>query len=145
MSLKQFEKFHRQFFISKPLPPSNKEVLITFLVSIIAAPFLFASLFMIPIIGQVLSLTAFCLTTIYFWVRKSVKITAVIILAYLLFIIPALVTVQFVAVKNRFDVTLFLLIASCIPVSIFYILLVAGRIWFMVESKQDQELTATGA
>jgi len=137
MSLNKLEKSQRKLFRKPPPAVTTREMLVTFLVCLITAPFLYSALFMIPLIGQGLFLGAFCLTLIYFYVRRSLKIILSVVLANLIFIIPTLIVLQLVTVKNRFDVTIFILIASCIPVSIFYILIVAGLSWHFVESRQE--------
>ncbi len=139
MSLQKFEKIHRQS-VKHDLPKTNgKEVFITWFICFIAAPFLFTALFVIPIIGQMLFAAALILTLIYVYVRKSLMIALAVFLANLMFIIPTMITMQLVANKNRFEVTMFFLIASCIPVSIFYIFAVAGKVWYLIEKSHEAE------
>ena len=117
---------------------SNKEFFYSWLICFVCAPFLFSALFMIPFIGQMLFFASVFLSVYYIYVRRSLKLAVAYLMANLLFIIPTMITMQLVSNKNRFEVTLFILIAACIPVSIIYTVTVAARAWYIVESKYGE-------
>ena len=133
MNLNQFENQQRKLLVRKPFPPDRKEIKYFFLITIITYPFLYAGLFMIPLIGQFLFLFALCITLLYLYVRKSLKLIAICVASNLIFLIPTIITIQSISVKNRLDVILFFLMATCIPISIMYILVTSGLVWYNID------------
>jgi len=135
VNLDALERSHRINLKISPHPVTLKEGIISFLVVFLCAPFLTATFLMIPMIGQMLIFFAAALSATYLYIRRSLLLTLIVSAAYLSFLTPLLIFIQ--VLKHRLDVTLFFLIASGIPVSIFFIGLVAGKLWWEVERRES--------
>jgi hypothetical protein len=127
ITLDQFEKFHAPSLRRAPSRATIKEIVGTALVSLITAPFFFATFFCIPMMGQVTVGFAGLLTAIYLYYRRSPVIVATILLMAILLSSGVFASIQ--TVKNKLDVTLFFLIALGIPVSAMYSMFIGMKIW----------------
>lgn len=125
--IEDFEKFHAPRLRKAPPPVSLKEVVLTVLVSMVVAPFIFTTFFVIPMIGQIsVGLAAF-VTALYLWSRKSIVIALTILASGGLFSSLMFMSIQ--SIKYRIDVTMFILIALGIPITTLLTIFVAMRVW----------------
>jgi hypothetical protein len=125
--IEDFERFHAKRLRKAPPPASLKEIAITVLLAIIVVPFMYVTFMCIPMMGVVTVGFSLFITSLYLFFRRSL-----LILAAALFSSGALAGLFFVfvqSVKYRMDVTLFVLIALGIPVTIIYTTFVGMRIW----------------
>lgn len=136
-TLQHLEKFHRRAVLSVPPRVTGGELFITAIVCFLTAPFLCSALFLIPIIGQILFFGVTLLILLYFFVRGSAIVVFTALGAFLLFAIPVLVAME--NIRYRLDLPLFFLMAGCIPVSIFFGILVAARIWLLIELRHEED------
>jgi hypothetical protein len=125
--IEDFEKFHAPRLRKAPPAVSVKEVVVTLLVSMVVAPFIFTTFFVIPMIGQIsVGLAAF-VTALYLWSRKSIVIALTILASGGLFSSLMFMSIQ--SIKYRIDVTMFILIALGIPITTLLTIFVAMRVW----------------
>ena len=136
-NLNSYEKLLRKEGKSYLPPVAMNELAAAGLVSFLCSPFLSAVLLMIPLIGQLLFVIALSLTLVYFYVRKSVGIILISLAAHAIFIISLFTIIQ--QVKHKVDVALFFMMATCIPITIFYCLLIAGRTWYLIDMKHKNK------
>lgn len=127
--LDDFEKFHVRQRVRKVPPVTVREILITLAVSLLCAPFFFATFFLIPMMGQITVGLAALLTALYLWFRRSVVVAAVVITGSGIF--SGLMFGFIQSIKTRLEVPLFILIALGIPVTAMYCIFIAGRIWIL--------------
>ena len=125
--IEDFERYHARQMRKAPPPISLKEVVITWAVCVVMAPFLYATFFLIPMMGQVT--VGFCgfITALYLFFRRSVVIALTVlatggVLASIFFM-----TIQ--SVKYRLEVPLFILIALGIPMTLIFTTFIGMRIW----------------
>lgn len=125
--IEDFERFHAKLLRKPPPRASLKEILLTTLTAIVVVPFMYVIFMCIPMMGVVTVGLAFLVTALYLYYRRSI----VILLASLLSssALAAIFFVSVQSVKYRMDVTLFVLIALGIPVTLIYTTFVGMRIW----------------
>ena len=125
--IEDFEKYHASR-MRRPQPRASlKEVLSAVLLATIVSPFMYVIFFCIPIIGIVTVGFAGFVTTLYLFFRRSIVLWLTTILTC-----GALAGIFFSviqSVKYRLDVTLFVLIALGIPVTLIFTTFVGMKIW----------------
>ena len=122
-----FERFHRPLLRKAPPPVTLKEIAWTMAISTAVAPFFFATFFIIPMMGQITVGLAAIVTTLYLFFRRSLVVALTVLVSAMLLSSVAFMSIQ--SIKYRLDVTLFVLIALGIPVTILYCLFVGMKIW----------------
>lgn len=125
--IEDFERFHAKLLRKAPPRASLKELLLTVMVSIMVVPFMYVIFMCIPMMGVVTVGLALFVTALYLYYRRSALVLLSTILSS-----GTLATIFFVSVqsvKYRMDVTLFVLIALGIPVTLIYTTFVGMRIW----------------
>jgi hypothetical protein len=127
--LDDFEKFHVRQMVRTSPPVTLREVLCTLLVTLVCAPFFFATFFLIPMMGQVTVGLAALLTALYLWFRRSLLVAFIAVSGAGIF--SGLMFAFIQSIKMRLDVPLFILIALGIPVTAIYSIFIAGRIWIL--------------
>lgn len=127
IKIEDFEKFHAASCRKAPPPVSLKELVATVLVSVIMAPFLFATFFVIPMMGQVTVGLAAFVTALYLWSRKSIVIVLTVLASSALLSSILFMSIQ--SIKYRIDVTMFVLIALGIPMTFMYTVFVGMKVW----------------
>ena len=125
--IEDFERYHARRQRKAPPPLSLKEVLVTLAISVAIAPFMYATFFLIPMMGQVTVGFAGFITALYLFFRRSIVIALTVLgsagfLASIFFM-----TIQ--SVKYRLEVPLFILIALGIPMTLIYTTFVGMKIW----------------
>jgi len=125
--IEDFEKYHAPRFRKSPPPLSFKEVLVTLAISVVIAPFLYATFFLIPMMGQVTVGFAGLITALYLFFRRSIVIAMTVVGSAAMLSTIFFMTIQ--SMKYRLDVTLFVLIALGIPVTLIFTTFVAMKIW----------------
>lgn len=125
--IEDFEKYHAQRVRRAPPPVSFKEVLVTTLLAIVVVPFMYVTFMCIPMMGVVTVGFASFVTALYLFFRRSIVILLTTLLSSGTLAAIFFVFVQ--SVKYRMDVTLFVLIALGIPVSLIYTTFVGMKIW----------------
>jgi hypothetical protein len=125
--IEDFEKFHAASFRKTPPPVSLKEVVVTVLVSTFMAPFLFATFFVIPMMGQVTVGLAAFVTALYLWSRKSLVIALTVLASAAMLSSILFMSIQ--SIKYRIDVTMFVLIALGIPMTFMYTVFIGMKVW----------------
>lgn len=125
--IEDFERFHAKRLRKAPPPASLIEVVTTILLAIIVVPFMYVTFMCIPMMGVVTVSFSLFITTLYLFFRRSLLILATAVLGSGTLAGLFFVFVQ--SVKYRMDVTLFVLIALGIPVTIIYTTFVGMRIW----------------
>lgn len=125
--IEDFEKFHAARFRKDPPPVSLKEIVVTILVGTIMAPFLFTTFFVIPMMGQITVGFAAFITALYLWSRKSLIIALTVLASAAMFSSVLFMSIQ--SIKYRIDVTMFVLIALGIPMTVMYTVFVAMKVW----------------
>lgn len=133
--LNDYERFHRTALRRRPPRPSRRELFISAALSFAATPFLLTLFLLIPYIGQGMIAAFAALLVGYFWVRRSWAVFLLTTCSAALFTLLFFATIQ--ALKYRLDVTLFLLMATAIPVVALLSLFVASRLWIMLDNDSD--------
>jgi len=122
-----FEKFHAARVRVVSPPVSSREVLVTLAVSLLVSPFMFTAFFVIPMMGQITVGFAAFVTALYIWFRRSLVIAFTVLTSGALLSSLAFMSIQ--SIKYRLDVTMFVLIALGIPVTVMYSVFVGTKIW----------------
>ena len=122
-----FEKFHAARARTVPPAASLREVLATIAISCFVSPFIFTTFFVIPMMGQITVGFAACITALYLLFRRSLVIALTTVVTGAVLSSVAFMSIQ--SIKYRLDVTMFVLIALGIPVTLMYSVFVAMRIW----------------
>lgn len=125
--IEDFERFHAKLLRKVPQRPSLKEVLITMLVAVLVVPFMYVTFMCIPMMGVVTVGFALFVTTLYLVFRRSLLILMASLMSSAT--LSALFFVFIQSVKDRMDLTLFVLIALGIPITLIYTTFVGMRIW----------------
>lgn len=125
--IEDFERYHARRMRKAPPPLSLKEVVVTFVVCVAMAPFLYATFFLIPMMGQVTVGFFGFVTALYLFFRRSIVIALTVLATGGLLASIFFMTIQ--SVKYRLEVPLFILIALGIPVTLIFTTFVAMRIW----------------
>jgi hypothetical protein len=94
---------------------------------VVIAPFLYATFFLIPMMGQVTVGFAGLITALYLFFRRSIVIAMTVVGSAAMLSTIFFMTIQ--SMKYRLDVTLFVLIALGIPVTLIFTTFVAMKIW----------------
>lgn len=127
IGIEDFERFHAKRLRKVPPPVSLKEVVLTAVLAVFVVPFMYVTFMCIPMMGVVTVGFSLFITALYLFFRRSLLILAVSLLSSGTLVGLFFVFVQ--SVKYRMDVTLFVLIALGIPVTIIYTTFVGMRIW----------------
>jgi hypothetical protein len=125
--IEDFERYHARRLRKVPPPLSFKEVLITLVISVVMAPFLYATFFLIPMMGQVTVGFAGLITALYLFYRRSIVIAMTVVSSAAMLSSVFFMTIQ--SIKYRLDVPLFVLIALGIPFTLIYTTFVAMKLW----------------
>ena len=125
--IEDFERFHAKLLRKAPPRVSLKELLVTVLVALLVAPFMYVIFMCIPMIGVVTVGFSLFITALYLYFRRSVLVLLTIIMTSVTLSAVFFGSVQ--SMKYRMDVTLFVLIALGIPVTLIYTTFVGMRIW----------------
>lgn len=127
VSLDEFERFHAPRVRKVPPPVTIKELAQIVLLSVVVAPFIFSTFFIIPMMGQVTVGVAGLVTALYLFFRRSLLVAATVLATATVLLSIAFMTIQ--SIKNDLDVTLFILTALGIPVCAMYTVFVGTKIW----------------
>lgn len=109
--------------------PSTRELLITIGVAFVVTPFFFVTFFVLPMMGQITVGFAAIITALYLFVRRSVLVTAAVLIGISIFSLAAFSSIQ--AIKYRLDIPLFICLTMGVPVTVGYCIFVSSRIWVL--------------
>lgn len=135
--LNSYEAFHRKQVKKLKRPVTFYEVLLSYLLILVVSPFLTATFLLIPFLGQILVIGAVLLVIAYIYARRSFLLALTAIFAYFSFLIPMFGTIQHL--KYKLEVVLFFLMAGGVPITMVFMLLVAGMLWWEKERTVSYE------
>lgn len=125
--IEDFERYHARRQRKAPPPLTLKEVIVTMAISLAIAPFMYATFFLIPMMGQVTVGFAGFITALYLFFRRSIVVALAVVVSAGFLSSIFFMTIQ--SVKYRLEVPLFILIALGIPMTLIYTTFVGMKIW----------------
>jgi hypothetical protein len=125
--IEDFERYHARRQRKAPPRLTLKEVIVTMAISLAIAPFMYATFFLIPMMGQVTVGFAGFITALYLFFRRSIVVALAVIVSAGFLSSIFFMTIQ--SVKYRLEVPLFILIALGIPMTLIYTTFVGMKIW----------------
>jgi len=125
--LDSIEKAIRIQGVTQPVMPSARELLITFFGVVAITPFFLTTVFVLPIMGQIVGFVAAATTVMYMVARRSWLVAVTMIGGFGTFSILTLLVIQ--AVKTRVDIPLFIFLAMGVPILLIYSVILGAQIW----------------
>lgn len=129
VTLDALERAHTERLRPKSQRPSLRELALTILVAVTAAPFLSTIFLLLPLMGQVGVGAALLVTCYYLVVRRSLLVLLAAGAGVLLFLSLVVFMVQGGNYRGQMPITFFMAFGG--PVTIVYCLLVSARIYVL--------------